>query len=192
MLGLLNRSLELFLRATYGDQVWTEIAIRARIDPGCFSGLRPHPDDVTTRLLRAAASRLEKTAAELLEDTGGWIVQHEALRRLLRFSGSAFSDFVLALEELPGRARMISPHLDFPSISVMQPETDRYRIEGAHWPRGLEWLISGALRGMADDYGVLALIDVRRSGVELRVMLQAYATGKPFTFAPLVIAGAAT
>lgn len=191
MQGLLNRSIEFFLRTTYGDHVWTEIATRAGIDPQGFLGLRSYPGDPTTRMLRAASARLEKSPSELLEDTGGCVVRCESLRRLLRFSGSSFSDFVLALEELPGRARMILPHLTFPTINVIQREADHYRIEGENWSRGLEWLLAGALRGIADDYGVLALIDVRRSGVELRVMLQAFTPGNPFTFAPFSVAGGA-
>lgn len=184
MLGLVNRSIEVFLRTTYGEKVWHEIAARADVDARGFNSLRHYADQTTTRLLRCAATTLQKTTLEILEDTGSWMVRLEPIRRLLRFSGGEFSEFIDALEELPARARMVLPDLVFPSIAVSQMEERFYLIHGSDWQHGLQWIIAGALRGMADDYGVLALIEAGATGVEIRILEEAFALGRPFELAP--------
>ncbi|MDF3605952.1 heme NO-binding domain-containing protein [Paracoccus sp. DMF-8] len=188
MHGMVNRSIEHFLRATYGDAIWHEIAQAGGIDAAGFNGMRQYPDDITQAMLQAASATLGKTACDILEDTGAWLVQIEAMRRLLRFSGGKFSEFVLALEELPARARLVLPDLEIPPLMVAQIEPDVYRIYGEGWG-GLLWIVSGALRGMADDYGVLALIEAGGAGVEMRVLMQEYTQGRPFAFAPATISG---
>ncbi|MDN3711806.1 heme NO-binding domain-containing protein [Paracoccus cavernae] len=122
MLGLVNRSIEVFLRTTYGEKVWKEIAARADVDARGFNSLRHYADETTTRLLRCAATTLKKTTLEILEDTGSWMVRLEPIRRLLRFSGGEFAEFIDALEELPARARMALPDLVFPPLTVTQKE----------------------------------------------------------------------
>lgn len=185
MLGLVNRSIEVFLRTTYGEKTWHDIAARADVDARGFNSLRNYPDDITTKLLRCAALKLGKSTLDILEDTGGWMVQLEPVRRLLRFSGSEFSEFIFALEELPGRARMALPDLNFPPLVLTKKEDDLYLIHGPDWPHGLQWIIAGALRGMADDYGVLALIEAKTSGIEIRVLMQEFALARPFELSPL-------
>lgn len=183
MHGMVNRSIEYFLRSTYGDVVWQEIARIAGIDLAGFNGMLHYPTRVTVALLRSSAQVLGKSGFEILEDTGAWLVRLEAMRRLLRFSGGEFLEFVFALEELPGRARLVLPDLDIPPLIITQPEPELFLISGPGWQAGLPWIISGALRGMADDYGVLALIEPSQKGVEMRVMMQEYAQSRPFDFA---------
>lgn len=189
MHGMVNRSIEHFLRATYGDATWQDIARAGGIDPAGFNGMRQYDDGLTQAMLREASAILGKTPYDILEDTGAWLVRIEALRRLLRFSGGKFSEFVLALEELPGRARLVLPDLIIPPLTVAQLEPELYRVYGQGLHGGLPWIISGALRGMADDYGVLALIEAGQNGVEMRVMMQEYAEGRPFDFAPATGSG---
>ena len=88
------------------------------LEAGGFEGFRRYPDALTMRLIAASAGRLAKPEAELLEDFGAWLARTEPIRRLLRFSGADFADFILTLEELPGRVRMIVPDLEMPRIAV--------------------------------------------------------------------------
>ena len=55
-----------------------------------------------------------------------------------------------------------------------------YEIYVSHRPRGWIWAIAGMLRGMADDYGTLALIAVAGNRITLRVVLEEHAAGRPF------------
>lgn len=188
MHGMVNRSIEHFLRATYGDALWQDIARAGGLDPAGFNGMRKYADDVTDMMLQSASTALGKSTNDILEDTGAWLVQIEAMRRLLRFSGGKFSEFVLALEELPARARLVLPDLEIPPLLVAELEPDLYRIYGEGWG-GFLWIVSGALRGMADDYGVLALIEAGGTAVEMRVLMQEFSEGRPFEFAPTAATG---
>lgn len=184
MQGMINRSLESFLRTTYGDAIWQEILHLARINQGDFLAMASaHPSD-GRRVVWAAARILGKPVDEMLEDLGGWLVRLEPIRRLLRFSGTDFVEFVHSLDELPGRARMILPDLPPHGLTVERagPHTYAIRLEGA--PAGWIWVLAGALRGMADDYGTLALIVVSGQSISLSIALEDHATSRPFDLSP--------
>ncbi len=57
----------------------------------------------------------------LLEDLGTYLVSHpnvQGLRRLLRFGGAGFIDFLHSLDELHDRARLAVPDLDLPQLEL--------------------------------------------------------------------------
>lgn len=183
MYGMINRSIESFLRFTYGDSCWQDVVRMARVPhPGFFATAGSH-DKLTRKVIYAAAHQLKKSPGEVLEDWGAWLVQLESVRRLLRFSGPNFVEFVLSLEELPGRARLILPELPVPELTVTPDETE-FRIGSDRLPPGWIWALAGALRGMADDYGTLALIAVSGNWITLRIALEEHAISRPFELSP--------
>src|SRR5690606_23678002 len=145
-------------RQGYGAPCWRAVAGRIGLEEDGFQPFRRYPFAVTRQLTAAVGAILDKPEAEVIEDVGAWLARVESVRRLLRFSGSDFSDFVLSLEELPGRIRMVLPDLEAPEIAVAVHGPQAYRITLA----GDDWLwralIAGMLRAMSDDYGALALI----------------------------------
>lgn len=158
MHGLVNRFVEEFLRARYGDAVWCEVATGCGVDPRGFLSWRPQRDALTAQLVRRSAALIGVRVTDLAEDAGAWLAQIEAIRRLLRFGGRDYAEFLLSLDQLPGRAEMVVPGLGLPALGVTEAAGDRFviRLEGGHflWTRAT----AGVLRQMADDYGALALI----------------------------------
>ncbi|AXC50132.1 heme NO-binding protein [Paracoccus suum] len=158
MHGLINRSIESFLRDSYGEAAWNSVADALGIEREGFEPFRRYPDADTHCLVAIGARVLAKPEAEFLEDVGAWLARIEPARRLLRFSGADFADFVLALEELPGRAHLVLPDLDMPRISVLVQGEAQFCVAVTHsFP---EWrcVLAGVLRAMSDEYGALALI----------------------------------
>jgi hypothetical protein len=184
MEGLINRSLESFLRSSYGDALWQDVVLRAGIGPRELLALTGPQLHVARRLVIAAARQLEKSPGEVLEDMGGWLVRLEPIRRLLRFSGPDFSEFVLSLDELPGRARLILPDLAVPDVTVTRLGRGGFRIGSKRMGRGWIWALAGMLRGMADDYGTLALIMVAGNWITLSIVLEDHGAARPFALAP--------
>lgn len=183
MHGLINRSIEGFLRDTYGDSVWHEVAEAAGIDARGFQTIRDYPDAISHGLINHASLRLDKPESELLEDLGAWLAAREPLRRLLRFSGRDFADFIYALEEWPGRAHMVIPGLGMPRIAIEPVQKDEWRVVmSGCFP---EWrsVMAGLIRAMADDYGTLGLIAVEGAAVRVRVSDQSFAQGRRFELA---------
>lgn len=188
MHGLINRSIEAFIADHHGAAVWADIARAAAVPNGGFEPLQSYDDAVTVRVLDRAAVVLGRGPAALLEDAGHYLVTNPGLarpRRLLRFGGETFADFLHSLEDIHDRARLALPDLDLPRIDVIEDTPGRFTLRYA-WAAGLGPMIIGALRAMADDYGALAVIEpgrARASGpgtITVRLMESDFAKGRDF------------
>lgn len=183
---LVNRSIEVFLRDTYGDSLWNQVADVSGMDKGETPAGRPYTETRTCALVRAGASVLDKPAAELLEDLGAWLARVEPIRRLLRFSGRDFREFLLNLGELPDHAHMVIPDLYMPQIEVASQGADGVLL---HLPGDAEqWTstFAGVIRAMADDYGALGLIEVEGCAVRVRILDGSFTEGRDFHLASAI------
>jgi hypothetical protein len=162
MHGLINRAIQGYLRDTFGQDMWLAIARAARLGHDGFEPMLHYDPAQTDAVLDAAARLLDRPRDALLEDMGTYLVSHpnlERLRRLLRFSGVGFVDFLQSLEDLPGRGRLALPDLDLPALDLAEDGADRYRLTCRSPLAGAGHVIMGLLRAMADDYGALVLLD---------------------------------
>lgn len=198
MHGLVNRALQCFLRDTYGGDVWTDIARRARLDSAGFEPMLHYDDASTDLVIDLACRRLGRSRAILLEDMGTYLVSHptqERLRRLLRFGGATFFDFVLSLDDLPGRGRLAVPDLELPALRLEDRGGGRFALHVEGQPAGAGAVMVGVLRGMADDYGALALISLAedqetaaRQTVLIELLEHDFAEGRPFHLSGAAVA----
>lgn len=159
---MVNRSIQCFLRDTYGPDLWQAVAAEAEVDRDGFEAMLRYDDALTGAVLDGAASRLRKSREMLLEDLGTYLVSHphtQSIRRLLRFGGSTFVEFLYSLDELPDRARLAVPELETPVLELEEHEATRYTLKVRHRVPGFGHVLVGILRALADDYGALALLD---------------------------------
>jgi len=171
MHGLVNRSLQSFLQDNHGMACWQAVAQAAGVAESGFQALLACDDAVTDTMLDAAAALIGGDRDGLLEDLGTYLVSHArmtSVRRLLRFGGGSFEDFVQSLEELPGRVRLAVPDLVLPGISVASPAPGRFLLRLQEGVPGLVPVLTGVLRAMADDYGALVLIERGEGALEGR------------------------
>ena len=163
MHGLINRSIQCFLRDTFGVPAWRSIAAAAGVSPEGFEPMLHYDDAITRRLLDSAAAHLDRPRESLLEDLGTYLVSHpnrEGLRRLLRFGGVSFDDFLYSLDDLPGRSRLAVPDLALPQLELHEQGAGRFTLS-CHGPhREFAAVMVGVLRAMADDYGALAVLEL--------------------------------
>jgi len=175
MHGVVNRAIECFVRDTYTDAVWDTVVVAALSPVRSFEPMLVYEAGVTARVISAAAARIGKPHHELLEDVGIYLVSHpryESLRRLLRFAGVTFEDFLLSIDDIPGRAHLALPDLGLVPIAVRALEKDRFRICcGPGWP-GFGHVLAGGIRAMADDYGALVTLSVLKEGARGRARLE--------------------
>lgn len=165
MHGLVNRSVQCFLRDTYGTDLWVAVAAEAGVAPEGFEALMHYDDPLTDAVVDAAARQLGKQREALLEDVGIYLVTLEPLRRLLRFGGASYEDFLHSLDELPDRARLAVPDLDLPDLTLHAVAPGRFRLDCSGPRQGFGAVFAGILRAMADDYGALVLIDAGTGAV---------------------------
>lgn len=191
MHGLINRAIERFVRDSYGDGLWQDVIGQLDLEYDTFEPLMRYDAEITQRLLEVLGSGLDRSREDLLEDIGTYLVSHpevEAIRRLLRFSGVDFVDFLHALEDLPERARLAVAELDLPSLNLFAHEAGLYRLEVGHVDLGglrLGHMMMGILRAMADDYGALVVLEHRgmtatQELIEVQLLDARFASAKPF------------
>lgn len=191
MHGLINRSIQCFLRDTYGPGQWEAVAQRARLGFSGFEAMLSYEADVTERVIVAACQVLDRPRESILEDLGTYLVSHrnvEAVRRLLRFGGVTFGDFLNSLEDLPERGRLAVPDLDLPDLRLEEGPDGTAILRARSSMPGMGHVALGLLRAMADDYGALVYLDHLGSDagweiISIRILDRAWTAGRRFELA---------
>lgn len=191
MHGLVNRSIQCFLRDTYGAASWAHVAREAGLSFDSFEAMLNYETALTEAVLMAATRILGRPRESVLEDLGTYLVSHEntqGLRRLLRFGGVTFDDFLHSLEDLPERARLALPDLDLPALTLEEGATGEYQLRVSAEISGVGHVMVGLLRAMADDYGALVLLDHAGAGqgdevIQIQLLDQRHSTGRDFDLA---------
>ncbi len=188
MHGLINRAIERFVRDTYGRDAWQQVVQDAGLEFSEFESMLIYDEALTFQVLAALSAHLGKPTPDVLEDIGTYLVSNprvESLRRLLRFGGVTFTEFLHSLDDLPERARLAVSDIDLPRLELREHAADFYSLtcHGRH--PGFGHVIVGLLRAMADDYGALALLEHKggcagRESVEIRLLNMTHATGRDF------------
>jgi hypothetical protein len=83
----------------------------------------------------------------------------EGVRRLLRFGGINFEEFLHSLDDLPDRARLAVSDLDLPGLEIDERADGCFELLCRSGVPGFGYVLVGMLRVIADDYGALVLLD---------------------------------
>lgn len=177
MHALINRAVDEFLRDTYPGAL-SEAQRLSGI--GLWSGAAGQGLRLDLTRIAKAADVLGKTPADMLEDLGAWLARQEPVRRLLRFSGRDFREFVSRLDELPGRARMVMPDLAVPCFIVVADATGAVSLTQSPPDQETLALIAGMLRAMADDYGALGVVFVEDQRILIEITEDTFTEGRDF------------
>lgn len=191
MHGLVICAFESFVQHTYGPAPWCAARAASGDEVERFEAMFHYEDALADRLLAETARALQKPPDVLLEDFGTFLVAHPAsdrVRRLLRFGGGDYEDFLSSLEDLSGRARLAVPDLRLPELEVDDLGRGEYRVRSSSASSKYAAILAGLLRALADDYGALALVEVLRAdaaGMEIGIGLlePAFAAGRGFRLA---------
>ena len=188
MHGLINKAIQCFKLDTYGRETWREMAQSAALPVMQFEAMLIYEDTLTEQALDATARFLDKPRTDVLEDIGTYLTSHpnvEALRRLLRFGGAHFIEFLYSLDDLHDRARLAVDDLELPRLTLVRHTENHYSLLcGAAFP-GWGHVLVGILRVMADDYGALACLEHcgakdQTETIDIRLVHTSYAQGRTF------------
>lgn len=185
--ALLLRSLQSYVLDTFGTASWQKVCVAAGLTVATFEPMLRYDPGTADRIATVVARVLGRAVDTVWEDVGTYLVTNpdrEGVRRLLRFGGTGFADFLHSLEELPGRARLAMPHLDAPELTLDEVGPDRFELRCQSPVRGLQRVLAGLLTAMADDYGVLCVIEPGADGrTVISVLDQRHATARHFHLA---------
>lgn len=189
MHGLVNRAIQGFVEHTYGRDVWLDVCRLGDFGVTDFEPMLSYEFDLTDACLEAICERLDRSRETVLEDIGHYLItnpENQAPRRLLRFSGVTFRDFLYSLDDLPGRARLALDDFQMPMLELSELGASRYHLSVQSRLKGMVYVVLGALRALADDYGALVIMDVRDNPgqiadmIEIALVEASYAEGNAF------------
>lgn len=188
MHGLVITAIRRFVTSAYGEVIWARVSDKAGLSGDPFQSLVDHDRVTLDRLIGTLIAELGVSRGAVMEDIGTSIVtQSEPVRRLLRFGGATFHDFLLSLEDLPGRARLAIPELVLPRMEVQNDAEGRFIVACDANVPDAGHVLAGILRAIADDYGALVTIDHAYAGPkeELKITVHdaAFAAGARFSLA---------
>lgn len=164
MHGLINKAVQTFVCHTYGNDRWASVASAAGLEPPEFEAMLWYDDALTDAVLDALRRELARNLDDVLEDLGTYLVSHPGvarLRRLLRFSGVTYVDFLHSLDDLPDRARLAVADLNLPTLELREHPAGEFSLMVGSGIPGFANVMMGILRTMADDYGALAFIEYK-------------------------------
>ncbi|MCC5999713.1 MAG: heme NO-binding domain-containing protein [Pararhodobacter sp.] len=166
MHGLINKAIQSFLVDTYGHEAWEQIRQQAGLASVLgahgFEAMQTYDPRLTDAMIDSAVRALDRPRPSLLEDLGTYLVSNPrlaGLRRLLRFGGVSFTDFLHSLEELPGRTRLAVPELTLPDLITEETGPGCFNLTCRSCPPGFGHVMLGVLRALADDYGALTVAE---------------------------------
>ena len=188
MHGLINCAVQCYVSDSYGTDKWLEVAREADLDFVDFEAMLIYDAALTPRILDASAKVLDRPRADIMEDMGTFLVTNpnvQALRRLLRFGGVTFVEFLHSLDDLPDRVRLAVADLHLPKIELLDHNEARFSLVCDATITGFGNVMMGMLRTMADDYGALVFLehDGSVAGVEtvsITLIEQEFAAGRSF------------
>lgn len=185
--ALMLRSLQSYVQDTFGVTEWQEVCRRAGLSIDTFEPMLRYDPGTADRIAQVVATVLGRSVDTIWEDMGTYLVtcpDREGVRRLLRFGGASYTDFLHSLEELPGRARLAMPHLQAPELVLDEVGPDRFELRCQSQLGGLQRVLVGLLTAMADDYGALCLIEPGEDGcTSITVLDRRHATARQFDLA---------
>jgi len=189
MHGLINKSIQSFVCLTYGQDRWHAVMRDAELGFTDFEAMLTYEAEQTHQVLDALRRELNRDLGEILEDLGTFLVSNpkmERLRRLLRFAGETYEEFLHSLDDLPDRVRLAIPGLDLPPLELREHATGHFTLTSGSELPGFGSVMMGVLRAMADDYGALVILehDGHADGSDLftiTLIEKAYAEGRQFT-----------
>lgn len=160
----------------------------AGLDFSDFEAMLIYDEAQSLRVLAAACVELNRPQTEVLEDLGTFLVSHpevESLRRLLRFGGVSYVEFLHSLDDLPDRTRLAVSDLKLPALELREYTVGQFSLTCQPGLPGFGSVMMGVLRAMADDYGALVMLE-HQGGcngwevISITLVETAFAAGRSF------------
>ena len=179
MYGMVTKAVKELIDREFGEQSWSKIKAQAGLEslPDVFISNQPYPDEITYKLLGAAAEVLEVPIEQILEAFGRhWILHtaQEGYAELLQSTGKTLPEFLENLPNFHTRIGMIFPDLDPPEFQVTEFRDDSLHLHYRSHRQGLTHFVFGLLEGLATLYDTrisTRLIESKTAGADHDVFL---------------------
>jgi hypothetical protein len=164
--GLVNKAVQDLLVREHGEAVWQQVCERAGWNGETFVRMDQYDDDVTYRLVSAAAEILGAPAEDVLRAFGRYWVEYtsrEGYGDLLRTSGRNTVELLENLDTMHSRVGLQYPDLKPPSFHVTDRDGERLRLHYISDRAGLAPMVLGLVEGLGTLFGEEIEIEIDRS-----------------------------
>lgn len=153
MYGMVNKGLQAYVIAAYGEERWAALRLAGGAEPSAFVSMKPYADSVTYGLVGAVPEVLGVSAGAFLLELGRfWIgfVRERGYEDLLYLTGGDLLSALEGMDGLHARIQATFPELVPPSLRLERSAPPRlhYRSERP----GLTPFVEGLVLGLADFY----------------------------------------
>ncbi|MEZ5285010.1 MAG: GMC family oxidoreductase N-terminal domain-containing protein [Vicinamibacterales bacterium] len=163
MYGLINSAVEDMVCGRFGAETWAAVKARAEVQTEGFIALQTYPDELTYRLVTAAAAELHLPVATVLERFGEfWVLETGRSRygHVMRMYGSTLFGFLENLDQMHSRLGLTFREMQPPSFDCVR-EDERTMAVHYHSTRdGLLPFVVGLLKGLATLFHAPAQVEV--------------------------------
>lgn len=157
MYGLVNKALQDLILRHHGEAAWQAIQEKAGFRIAAFVSMEAYPDDITYKLVGAAADHLGQTPEALLEAFGEhWTVYtaKEGYGLMFEQAGRTLPEFLQNLNNLHGRMALLMPGMQPPAFHCTEVTEHSLVLHYHSHRQGLAPFVVGLLKGLGTHFGI--------------------------------------
>jgi hypothetical protein len=171
---MVNEAIRQMVSGLHGEECWERIRKEAGCEVEHFHRMDAYPDELTYRLVAAAAAELGVPASELLHAFGEYWVKYARTGGYADFfrACDSYAGFLVQLDAMHGRLELAFPDLKAPQFSCIVESPERIEVIYRSHREGLSPFVAGLLTGLGEPFGVTARVEnaggemLRADGVE--------------------------
>ena len=153
MYGLVNKAIKEMMIQEYGDEGWQAICDEVNLENDQFINLQPYPDELTYKMVGAAASYANQPVPEILNAFGRhWIkyTGQNGYGDMLSLGGQDLYTFLSNLDRMHAGMSHTYPELRPPSFSCEPVSPSQLRLYYRSERQGLANFVTGLLEGLGE------------------------------------------
>lgn len=161
MYGMIHQALREMICESHGAAAWHDVEQAAGTGPAHMISASVYPDDVTSRLVTAAAQRTGRAPDALLEEFGRhWFgfAERGPYGSIMRFTGRTLVEFVDNLDRMHQSIQTSMPEARMPSFRVAETGPGLLVIDYGSTRKGLAPLVVGLFQGLLARFGLTGTI----------------------------------
>lgn len=179
MFGMIHRSARDMVLEQFGQSVWDRILEAAHLDDGALVSAQSYPDEVTFRLIAAAAATAGLTLDQTLHAFGRhWVkaADQGPYGNVMRILGATLEECLMNLDRMHASIQIAMPGAQLPQFAVVSQ--DERSIELAYYSRraGLEPFVCGLLEGLMERFHQPGSVGFSDTVGEARMFTMTFAT----------------
>ena len=166
MYGIVNKAIQDLVTETFGEDKWEAIKEKSTVDVEFFLSNEPYDDDITYKLVGAAAEVLNISAGEVLQAFGEWWILKTGKEKyggLMEAGGNNLKEFLVNLPLFHNRIMLMYPKLTPPEFKVSDVEENSIHVHYHSEREGLQEFVRGLMSGLGKMYKVEVGVELLQS-----------------------------